>query len=785
VPIYSVTTSSLSLPISLDYKGGGVKVDELATDVGLGWDLTAGGMIARIADPGTPWNQFFMPQPVRYQNGIYPELVDDGQGSTYWTNSTWGQFTPTYNLNTTSNDYFLAIDATDTEPQRTEPEMFSFRFLGRSGTIIRDPNDPNVYYTLPQESLKIETVPGTWNFLITDENGIKYYFEKYADTQAEEDATGEAQPMVPGRTQSFQAYLTKIEAPNGAYISLDYELYRYAYVTHLRDFEIINNFGQTNYEDCPSPDPLTNPLRNYSVVNSQRLVGITAYAVTGRTQNSLIHEAISHVQFTYKATSREDIAIPSDANYPLTQEPQESSALSKIEVFEHGVEKMEYDLSHSYFLSAYHNSNDPYINSLNKRLRLDEVQRVGQPGYTFTYHNANNLPPRLSFAQDKYGYYNGVLSNTNLLPDDLGVGTRTADRSVDNSLDYVYLTTGMLKSVEYPTGGYTEYTFEGNEGGAGARIASIIDYASAAKSEISNELYFEYELATGVVEPIFSEVLDTYYTTPQTPYTQSLCRYTQNMSSALSSLTGRFEDYSVGYGKVTQLHGMDATTGTKGIYGKNVYYFHRDIGTVVGSTTRLGVDFSYKWAKGLPEKNEYFAYENGQFVLVQKEEFEYQVTPERSEVWWLDGAGLNNTATDVDVTTHLPLLVIEKIRPEISNSGYYQPAEFYTEQQKIVTNFQFEAKKVTTGYDTEYIGNDDQRVVSVTEEEFYYNDTYQIPTGSLVTDARDVSGTLVKTSALLTATKHPFDYADPNPGNDNDREDALVDMAALHIWAPA
>lgn len=46
VPIHVLKSRKLSLPVSLTYSPG-VKVDQIATEVGLGWNLNAGGTITR------------------------------------------------------------------------------------------------------------------------------------------------------------------------------------------------------------------------------------------------------------------------------------------------------------------------------------------------------------------------------------------------------------------------------------------------------------------------------------------------------------------------------------------------------------------------------------------------------------------------------------------------------------------------------------------------------------------------------------------------------------------
>jgi hypothetical protein len=47
IPIHTLSEGSISLPISLSYHAGGLKVGEPCSWVGLGWSLAAGGMISR------------------------------------------------------------------------------------------------------------------------------------------------------------------------------------------------------------------------------------------------------------------------------------------------------------------------------------------------------------------------------------------------------------------------------------------------------------------------------------------------------------------------------------------------------------------------------------------------------------------------------------------------------------------------------------------------------------------------------------------------------------------
>ena len=47
IPLYQLQGRALSVPISLSYHAGGMKVEEVASWVGSGWSLNAGGVITR------------------------------------------------------------------------------------------------------------------------------------------------------------------------------------------------------------------------------------------------------------------------------------------------------------------------------------------------------------------------------------------------------------------------------------------------------------------------------------------------------------------------------------------------------------------------------------------------------------------------------------------------------------------------------------------------------------------------------------------------------------------
>ena len=50
IPLYEIKLKNITLPVSLNYASNGLKVDEIPSRVGLGWNLSAGGVITRIVN---------------------------------------------------------------------------------------------------------------------------------------------------------------------------------------------------------------------------------------------------------------------------------------------------------------------------------------------------------------------------------------------------------------------------------------------------------------------------------------------------------------------------------------------------------------------------------------------------------------------------------------------------------------------------------------------------------------------------------------------------------------
>lgn len=110
IPIYTIKTQNIEIPIALSYYSGGVRVNQHSGWVGLNWSLQAGGVISRKI------------------NG-YPDEYDDRKGG--GASGIENGFMWNYRMWSSDLGFLNQYKAT----YDIEPDEFSFNFLNYSGTF--------------------------------------------------------------------------------------------------------------------------------------------------------------------------------------------------------------------------------------------------------------------------------------------------------------------------------------------------------------------------------------------------------------------------------------------------------------------------------------------------------------------------------------------------------------------------------------------------------------------------------------------------------------------------
>ncbi|MGB3801845.1 MAG: hypothetical protein WA952_18650 [Lewinella sp.] len=202
IPITTVQEGPLSLPISLSYHASGVRVNEMASWVGIGWSLNAGGLITRTIQ------------------GLADE-VGSSVGY-YHTGSTLSLGSPG------SAGYAQTLASLAGGSRDGEPDLFSFNAAGLSGKFYID-KDKNIQL-VPKQDLKIELQGGSSfdGFIITTTDGTRYIFGKVpgASTLVQEKSMTSGE----GVSTTTSWYLMKIETADKLYyINFSYVNENYAY----------------------------------------------------------------------------------------------------------------------------------------------------------------------------------------------------------------------------------------------------------------------------------------------------------------------------------------------------------------------------------------------------------------------------------------------------------------------------------------------------------------------------------------------------------------------------
>jgi len=412
-PLYTVG-NSISMPINLAYNSG-VKVDDIGGNVGMSWQLIAGGAISRIVrdEQDETANSFWFPQ-----NIDVATQANQIKGAAHPDNS---------------------ID--------TEYDWFSFSLSnGLYGQFYIDKN-LNVHYNAGDGSKLILTDKTTMvtqygknlEFMLIDNQGNKYFFggeEKFMERS-------KINYKGPDKYYTSGWYLAKVITNNNEIINFDYNIETISYYSSM-------SASFTVSESCCVP----NTHENSGIAKSMTTM------LSLRPRLISIQDDKSVVNFLYNKTRTDLINNGGSLLTSVAVIPKGSNIQLKNYV-------IQYDDLNSGYATTYYGLPFNEQSTVNRHFLKKIENTVSNEVFNFEYYFKENLPARFSLSTDMYGYSNGK-SNQTPFPNIQGQvptvifnktsGYALADKSVDPTRTF----TGNLKRINYPTRGYSEITYESN-----------------------------------------------------------------------------------------------------------------------------------------------------------------------------------------------------------------------------------------------------------------------------------------------------------------------------------
>ena len=576
VPVFTIHEGQLTLPITLNYHSSGVLVNEVASWIGLGWSLSAGGMINQTiiggpdegkANINTSWGETNRGHWGWYKDGgMPPEIINcqatpiDGVNGYDASGNKCANGYPSPTCYPCLS-YYKQAAMGDID---TEPDLFTYNFNGQSGKFFFDENKK--VHSTPENDLYIKPVDSPTIFsewVIITPDGTKYRFGTSAATEtAYTDPLNYNNGTSENNKSSKTWYLYRIESADGQdWIAFQYADEYYSYGNRHQQSVSFDGYGNLASGNV---NMLDGTLVS-SMIKGKRLTKITTSS--GDVQIDFNPSTASRLDLSYaNATGSANLATATNA-----------LSLAQIMITYGGKTKY-FNLGQSYFIGSpeCHSCGWPLIDD--HRLRLDWVQETDGtttlPKYELTY-NPTTLPRRYSLARDEWEYYNGHQENDGLIPSDRinKPGSDVPIASGDSRVaDENSMQAGILTQIKYPTGGYSAFEYEAHRETStspivgGLRIKTITDNNGQGTVRQKNFTYGTGLLFYGTGWPYYTHDLNN----PQRDnfwQQQPGDDYGYLLNSSPNPATWSAQGYHIGYYDVTV-----EETGN----GKTTYHYYNE-----------------------------------------------------------------------------------------------------------------------------------------------------------------------------------------------------------------
>lgn len=429
IPLFTLKDGSIELPITLRYNTSGIKVEEEASWVGLGWNLNMGGYITKQIVDGEDDRDYTFSS---YKSLFYKNNP---------TIDTYGS------IAVDENAYDIIANYRQDTPEyirgKLAPDVYYFSYPGNSGRYVVDYRDSTICLLEREQDILIDNFEGdeieNKDKTILTENGIKHCFGHYGSTYE----YGTYNPI----SETF--VLTYTYYPDNSHVH-----YLYTKYSVSKDVNSVYTIGTIPETSGSSPLDYKAFLDQVQHQTS-RIVTDECVPNEIRTPNYLI---------SFVTSIRND----------LTNAPQLTEIIIKDR--NNGTYLKRFRFSYDYFTNGTSDSTD------SKRLKLCSVYEVHpydaskvENRYSFNYIDTP-LPGKKSYSYDHWGHPNSPNSfdAANPMPDlsdfdeiyqdieHISLAARQGSSIYSKRHNINYCQAGMLSSITYPTGGKTLFEYESN-----------------------------------------------------------------------------------------------------------------------------------------------------------------------------------------------------------------------------------------------------------------------------------------------------------------------------------
>lgn len=420
IPIHTLTCRNATLQISLSYMSNGIKVDEVASWVGLGWSLNAGGVISRTIRGG-PDENTRIPLPEGLEENI-PGTV------------TFLNYAVDNNID-------------------TEPDIYTFNFDGHTGKFVLGKNDSIVGNALiPYSNLKIEAIirPDSGcieSFLITTAEGIKYTFGSIDSCYDQARIYLGCNKRTYDYPDKTAWYLRQIDYPTGEKFYFEYKKSTYKYYSGISQ-----TIRKLTYTTCPENPCL---LDEYGDPCPQ-LLAVETWAlkkIWSSEGDSVIFKSNKQGRLDLDSGKLDSILVYNSKGLLLKR-------ITYSYIFPRAT---------SFYPSTLYNDAVAFHGkSLFYHMFLTELEICGRDQtppqkFYFDYYDPSQMPSRLSFCQDHWGYFNNEPNQDFVVvPENLADKQEFQNIFCNRETKSDYSKFGLLKMITYPTGGYDSIEYEQN-----------------------------------------------------------------------------------------------------------------------------------------------------------------------------------------------------------------------------------------------------------------------------------------------------------------------------------